>query len=352
MQTAGYRAGCTAAAGAAGYRVPWWLPGGHLQTIWAAKCTPRSIADAQIQDSYRRERWRTPDGDFIDVDFALHNRQLPENAPLLVLLHGLEGASDSTYAREFCYWAAHQGVRFAVPHFRGCSGEVNRAPRAYHSGDHEEVDWILRRLRHDGRFAHARTGVVGISLGGNMLLRWAQEQGHAAAAVVQVVTAVCSPLDLLACGPHIDSGINRLLYVRMFLRSMVPRALERLAIHPGLFDGDALRRAGTLHAFDGIFTAPLHGFRNTEDYWERASSRWRLGDIRLPALILNAGNDPFVPVHTLPAPGWINDCVLAVRTRAGGHVGFPGGTFPGHLQTLPELAGRYLLDALGGAGSA
>lgn len=345
MQAEGFPAEIQAEA--ARYRAPWWLPGGHLQTVWAARCTPRSIADAQIRYAYRRERWDTPDGDFIDVDFAQHNGQLPESAPLLVLLHGLEGASDSTYAREFCYWAAHRGVRFAVPHFRGCSGEVNRAPRAYHSGDYEEVDWILRRLRNEARFAQAHLAVVGISLGGNVLLRWAQEQGHAAATVVQAVAAVCSPIDLLACGSHIDKLLNRWLYVRMFLRSMIPRALERLALHPGLFDGEALRKARTLYAFDDIFTAPLHGFQSVEDYRQRASSRWRLGDIRLPALILNAGNDPFVPIHTLPAPGWINDNVLAVRAREGGHTGFPGGVFPGHLQRLPRMVGSYLLGVLG-----
>lgn len=346
MQASIYRAGTAAEAMAADYRAPWWLYGGHWQTIWAAKCTPRSIADAQIQHSYQRERWQTPDNDFIDVDFALHNRQLPDNAPLLVMLHGLEGASDSTYARELCYWAAHNGLRFAVPHFRGCSGTVNHAPRAYHSGDHEEVDWILRRLRNNTRFAGTNIAVVGISLGGNMLLRWAQEQGSTAAAVVQAIAAVCSPLDLLACGPHIDSGINRLLYVRMFLRSMIPRALERLALHPNLFDGDALRKATTLYAFDSIFTAPLHGFRNTEDYWSRASSRWRLAEIQLPTLILNTSNDPFVPTHTLPPLGWINSSVLAIRTQGGGHVGFPSGPFPAHLQALPNILSPYLLGML------
>lgn len=243
------------------YQAPWWLPSGHVQTIWASKCTPRSIADVQIGGTYQRERWTAPDGDFIDIDFAEHNQQQPDGAPLLVLLHGLEGASDSTYAREFCYWAAHEGVRFAVPHFRGCSGEINRAPRAYHSGDHAEVNWILRRLRADARFANAPMVVVGISLGGNMLLRWAQEQGADAAQVVQAIASVCSPIDLLACGKHIDSGLNRHLYVRMFLQSMIPRALARLELHPGLFDGDVLRKVNTLYDFDNIFTAPLHGLR-------------------------------------------------------------------------------------------
>lgn len=326
------------------YKAPWWLPNSHLQTIWASKCTPRSIADAQIDGTYQRERWDTPDGDFIDIDFAQHNAQHAPNAPLLVLLHGLEGASDSTYAREFCYWAAHEGLRFAVPHFRGCSGEINRAPRAYHCGDHEEVDWILRRLRADTRFAHAPIVVVGISLGGNMLLRWAQEQGATAAHVVQAIAAVCSPIDLLACGKHIDSGINRHLYVRMFLQSMIPRAMARLELHPGLFDADALRASKTLYDFDNIFTAPLHGFKDTEDYWTRASSRWRLAEIQIPTLVLHANNDPFVPVHTLPETGWANDQVYVARTKGGGHVGFPSGAFPAHLLSLPRMVGEYFFS--------
>jgi uncharacterized protein len=172
------------------YRAPHWLPGGQAQTIWPALFSRRYFGPSP---TYRRERWNTPDGDFIDVDFAVQHRPeaVPDAAALVVLFHGLEGSSASHYAQAFADWAQEQRVAYAVPHFRGCSGEINRAPRAYHSGDYEEVGWILQRMRssNPGRPIVA----VGVSLGGNALLRWAQEMGEAASAVVSAVAAVCSP---------------------------------------------------------------------------------------------------------------------------------------------------------------
>jgi predicted alpha/beta-fold hydrolase len=190
-------------------RAPHWLPGGNLQTIWPVLCSRRP-ADAR----WRRERWDTPDGDFIDVDFV---DAADAHAPLLVLLHGLEGSSQSHYARSFAHWAEANGWRFAVPHWRGCSGELNLAPRAYHSGDYEEVDWLLTRLR--GTCA-APLHVVGVSLGGNALLRWAAESGELAATRVRALASVSAPLDLAAGGAALGRGFNRLVYGRMFLQTM------------------------------------------------------------------------------------------------------------------------------------
>ncbi len=215
-----------------------------------------------------------------------------------MLFHGLEGSSHSHYARAFAHWARPHGWRFAVPHFRGCSGELNRAPRAYHSGDHEEIDWLLARLRAQ---AAVPLHAVGVSLGGNALLRWAEEagdaRGHGACARWP---RSASPLDLAAGGHAIGRGFNRLVYTRMFLRTMKPKALAKLAQHPGLFDRDRLLAARTLYEFDNVFTAPLHGFRDTDDYWARASAKPHLARIRMPALVLNARNDPFVPASSLP----------------------------------------------------
>lgn len=264
---------------------------------------------------------------------------------MIVLFHGLEGSSASQYAVAFADFAISQGVDLAVPHFRGCSGELNLAPRAYHSGDFEEIDWILRR------FAEAAPGrpvlAVGVSLGGNALLRWAGEMGHQAAAVVRAVAAVCSPLDLAAGGHAIGQGFSRLVYTRMFLSSMVPKALQKLEQHPGLFDGDALRAARDLYTFDNLFTAPLHGFRDTDDYWRRASAKPLLSDIRLPALALNALNDPFVPAHSLPLAHEVGNHVQLWQPAHGGHVGFPASDRwpgpPGHVRQMPEAVGRWLL---------
>ena len=321
------------------YRAPWWLPGGNAQTIWPALMARRVRGAAP---AYRRERWTTPDGDFVDVDFL--QGELPPGAPLLVLLHGLEGSSRSHYAEAFADVATRSGLAFAVPHFRGCSGEINQGPRAYHSGDHEEVDFLLRTLRE--RHAGAIVA-VGVSLGGNALLRWAGEQGAAAATRVQAVAAVCSPLDLAAGGHAIGRGFNRLVYTTMFLRSMKPKALAKLAQHPGLFDRDALLAARDLYQFDDIFTAPLHGFAGVEDYWARASAKPHLKDVRIPALALNARNDPFVPAQSLPRAQDVSASVTLWQPPHGGHVGFPAGPFPGHVLAMPEAVAAWLLQAAG-----
>lgn len=319
------------------YKAPGWLPGGNLQTIWPALFAQHG---ADERPRWLRERWQTPDGDFIDVDRLTG----APDAALLVLFHGLEGSSQSHYAQAFAEYAQTRGLALAVPHFRGCSGELNLAPRAYHSGDHEEIDWILRRFRrqHPGPLLAA-----GVSLGGNALMRWAGEHGDAASRVVQAVAAVSSPLDLAAGGHAIGRGFNRQVYNRLFLRSMKPKAMAKLAQYPGLFDRDAMLQARDLHAFDNIFTAPLHGFRNTEDYWQRASAKPHLGSIRIPALLLNARNDPFVPAQSLPRQRDVAASVELWQPVHGGHVGFAHGRWPGHVRPMPQAVGQWLLSAAG-----
>jgi predicted alpha/beta-fold hydrolase len=259
-----------------------------------------------------------------------------------VLFHGLEGSSRSHYAEAFADVAARNGLDFVVPHFRGCSGELNLGPRAYHSGDHEEIGWILARLRavHGGPLL-----AVGVSLGGNALMRWAGEHGQAAARLADGVASVCSPLDLAAGGAAIGRGFNRLVYTTMFLRSMKPKALRKWAQHPGLFDREALLAARDLYEFDNVFTAPLHGFRSTEDYWARASAKPHLASIRIPALALNARNDPFIPAGSLPAARDAGPYVTLWQPGQGGHVGFPAGGWPSHVLAMPQAVTGWLLDA-------
>lgn len=315
------------------YRAPLWLPGGHLQTIWPALFSRRHRGPAP---AYRRERWTTPDGDFIDVDFV---DAADPAAPLLVLFHGLEGSSQGAYALAFADWARRAGWHYAVPHFRGCSGELNLAPRAYHSGDYEEVGWMLARLRErHGRPLYA----VGISLGGNALLRWAEEAGERAAVTAVAVAAVSSPVDLAAGGLAIGRGFNRLAYTPYFLRTMKPKALAKWAQHPGLFDRERVARARTLLEFDDAFTAPVHGFRDALDYWSRASAKPHLQRIRIPALVLNARNDPFIPARSLPAAHEVGRFVTLWQPAHGGHVGFASGPPPGHVLTLPEAVMGWL----------
>jgi predicted alpha/beta-fold hydrolase len=173
-------------------------------------------------------------------------------------------------------------------------------------------------------------------------LRWAEEMGGQAAQVVSAVASVCSPVDLTASGHAIGRGFNRVVYTRRFLNSMKPKAMRKLAQHPGLFRADALHAARDLYEFDNAFTAPLHGFKNTEDYWSRASAKPQLHQIRIPALVLNARNDPFVPASCLPRQQDVGNCVTLWQPLHGGHVGFPTGPAPGHLSALPLVVGSWL----------
>ena len=326
------------------YVAPRWLPGGNLQTIWASLYARRRFGPPV---EYRRERWPTPDADFVDVDWLASPVEAPfgetESAaserPLLILFHGLEGSSRSHYAEAFADFARQRGIAYAVPHFRGCSGEPNLTVRAYHSGDHEEIGWMLQqfRARHRGPIF-----AVGVSLGGNALLRWAEEAGSTAASTVAALAAVCAPVDLAAGGQAIGRGFNRMVYARMFLKTLVPKALHKLAQHPGLLDAVALRSVRTLYEFDNLYTAPVHGFKSTEDYWMRASAKPRLADIRVPSLVVNARNDPFIPAWSLPSAADVGAFVKLWQPGHGGHVGFPHGRLPGNVRAMPEIVGNWL----------
>jgi predicted alpha/beta-fold hydrolase len=311
------------------YRAPRWLLGGHLQTIYAAKC----IVKPQV--AYRRERWNTPDGDFIDIDFI----DGKADQPLLVLFHGLEGSSDSHYARSLMSHLAALGWSGAVPHFRGCSGEPNHAPRFYHSGDAEEVDWILRRIAANRPLApFGKLYAAGASLGGNALLRWLGESQHQAD-FVDAACAISAPLDLAGGGAALSRGMN-MVYTKVFLQTLKPKCLQKLKQFPGLFERNTMLNARNLYEFDNIVTAPLHGYRNTDDYWDRASAKHVLDDITVPTLVLNAQNDPFLPAHHLPRTA--SRHVTLEYPLDGGHVGFAVGAFPGAINWLPTRITRFL----------
>ena len=307
------------------YQAPWWLPGGHAQTLYAALIarTPRV--------TYRRERWDTPDGDFVEVDWV-DDRGAPSTRPTIVLFHGLEGCSTSHYAHALMHAVAERGWRGAVIHFRGCGGNANVKPRAYHSGDSDELDWMLRRLarEHAGPL-HA----AGVSLGGNVLLKWLGERAAAAREIVSSAAAISAPIDLTAAGNALDRGFN-LVYTQAFLRTLKAKSLAKLERHPQIYDAARVRAASTLRAFDNVVTAPLHGFRDTDDYWLRASSKPWLSRIEVPTLVLNARNDPFLPPHALPAAADVAPAVTLEFPEGGGHVGFVTGPFPGNLSWLPR----------------
>ena len=312
------------------FRSPAWLPNGHLQTIWPY-LLPRPAVP------FRRERVSAPDGDFWDFDWLASGNERP-GAPLVVLMHGLEGSSDSHYARALMVALMARGWHGVVPHFRGCSGELNLMPRAYHSGDHEEARALLAAIR--ARVpAETIIYVVGISVGGSVLLNWLGREGEDAARVITAAAAVSTPLDLTAAGIAIGQGFNR-IYTQNFLGTLKPKSFAMASRFSGLLDVSKVRRARTMYDFDDAVTAVLHDFAGAEDYWRRASAKPWLAGVGVPTLVLNARNDPFVPMESLPGPDNVSADVLLEQPDEGGHAGFLSGSFPGNIDWLP----RRLLD--------
>jgi predicted alpha/beta-fold hydrolase len=316
------------------YCPPRWLPNNHAQTIVPALFARRPAVD------YRRERWGTPDGDFIDLDWLTDREDgaaAAADAPLLVLFHGLEGSSDSHYARVLMAAARERGWRGVVPHFRSCSGSINLMPRFYHLADSDEVDWVLRRLRgvHRGPIV-----VVGVSLGGNVLLRWLGERCQDAS-FIAAAAAISTPLDVHAGGRALSQGFA-MVYTLSFLKTLKRKGLQKLDQYPGLFDRDAMLASRTMYEYDNIVTAPLHGFRNAEDYWTRATTRPLLPHVAVPTLVLNARNDPFLPSAALPTRAEVSEAIELDQPEYGGHVGFMTGPFPGRIDWLSRRIFSYL----------
>jgi predicted alpha/beta-fold hydrolase len=305
------------------YAAPAWLPGGHLQTIYT------SLFIKAPQVNYRRERVELADGDFLDFDWV---DGMP-GQPVVVLFHGLEGSSASHYAHDLMHTARLHDWNGVVAHFRGCSGEDNRLPRAYFAGDSAEVERILRHVK--SCYPDAPLYAVGVSLGGNALLRWLGEAGVVAYALAERAAAVSAPLDLTAAGNTLDRGFNRHVYTARFLATLKQKALKKAQQFPGTLDADAIASATTFRTFDTLVTARLHGYRDADDYWLRASSKPVLPDIRIPTLIINAQNDPFLSSWVLPTAAEVSSEVTLEQPETGGHVAFPSGPFPGNIDWLP-----------------
>jgi predicted alpha/beta-fold hydrolase len=309
------------------YTAPSWLPGGNIQTIYPYFNKPVQLF------SYRRERWELDDGDFIDVDWMDGSI----NSPLIVFFHGLEGGSSSHYILSIINDLRNYNWRSAVIHFRGCSGGPNRLSRAYHAGDSSEIDWMLKRITSQTQAMNPTQPVyvIGVSLGGNALLKWLGENGEQAKQLVAGAATVSVPLDLAAAGSALDTGFNQ-VYTRHFLNSLRYKALEKLEQFPGLFDKKALKKCASIYDFDNLVTAPLHGFRDTDDYWHQSSSKPWLAHIKVPTLVINARNDPFMPASVLPAQKEVSPTVTLEFPEEGGHAGFMQGPFPGKLSWLPQ----------------
>ncbi|MBW8369883.1 MAG: hydrolase [Thiobacillus sp.] len=308
----------------AAYRAPAWLPGGHLQTIYT------SLFIHVPPLATRRERLELPDGDFLDFDWVDGQASMP----VVVLFHGLEGSADSPYARDLMAHARARDWHGVVAHFRGCSGEDNRLPRAYFAGDSDDIEQMLRHVQ--ARHPDAPIYAVGVSLGGNALLKWLGEAGVAARERVACAAGVSAPLDLSAAGYALDRGFNRRVYTARFLATLKQKALKKAQQFPGMLDAKAIAASTTFREFDTLVTARLHGFRDADDYWRRASSKPLLRSIAVPTLLINARNDPFLPAWALPTRDEVSPAVTLEQPDTGGHVAFPSGPFPGNLDWLPR----------------
>lgn len=289
---------------------------GHLETIWPALNKPRHTLPLQ------RTYWDTPDGDRIAVD-ALDSAA--PDAPILVLWHGLEGGSNSHYARQLFAAAGARGWRMLLPHFRSCGGIDNQCPRAYHAGDADEIDWVLHAIH--ARWPAAPLYLSGVSLGANALLKWLGQAHRIRPKTLVAAASASAPVNLAAAGHGLTQGTNHWLYGNMFLRTLLPKAKRIMARHPELtaqLGNLKWEKIQTLADFDDFFTAPLHGFKSVDDYWSRASSLGDLSHITTPTLLLHAHNDPFMPGRYLPAMDALSPAIQPLFTAHGGHAGFGG----------------------------
>ncbi len=310
------------------FSAPYWLPTGHLQTIYPALFV-------KLQNvSYHRERWELDDGDFIDVDWVNADNMLSAHPPTVVLFHGLEGSSHSHYSKALMAEVIQKGWRGVVIHFRGCSGEPNRLPRAYFAGDSAEVEMMLTRVQ--SAVGSSPIYAVGVSLGGNALLKWLGEKGAHAGLWVAKAAAVSAPMDLGAAAKRLGSGLDRWLYTPMFVKTMKAKALAKTQRFPNILEIEKVNNANTIHEMDRYVTAVLHGFENEVDYYAKNASKPWLPYITVPTLIMNAKNDPFIPAQSLPLIAEVSSTVTLEYPQEGGHVGFVHAPFPGRIDWLPK----------------
>lgn len=308
------------------FRPATWLPGPHAQTLGARMLRPRGGPPV------RRVRWEAPDGDFVDLDLGEPSGTPPPTGPRVLLLHGLEGSSRRGYVRLLARELHRAGIRTAALNFRSCSGEPNRRPRFYHSGDSAEVRWVVDRLREEE--PDVPLGAVGVSMGGNILLRYLGEGGEGLAAAA----AISVPFDLSAGTTELEERATGRLYMRYFLRSLLAKVEAKEALLRSRVDLARLRGARTLREFDDALTAPLHGFGDAETYYREASSAPVLDRIDTPTLLLQARDDPFQPAGAVPeAAVATNPALVAAFTDRGGHVGF--------VERSSPLAPRFWAEA-------
>jgi len=313
----------------------WWLRGQHAQTLGARFLRPKSGPPV------RRERWDTLDGDFLDLDFFEADDHL--NDVLVLLLHGLEGSAGSGYVLETARRLAGRRVSSVALNFRSCSGELNRGLRLYHSGETSDLAWVIERLKQED--PNRRLAASGVSLGGNVLLKYLGETGSASG--LEAAAAWSVPFDLAAGARFMETGFAR-IYVTRLLRSLKAKVRARWEELGPLIDLERTLDASTFWDFDDAATAPLHGFDGADDYYARSSCGQFLPKITVPTLVIHSRDDPFVPSHAVPETVLDdNPSITPVITDHGGHVGFVSGTnpFSPHFWTEDTIA-RWIGDRI------
>lgn len=330
------------------FRPAWWLPGAHAQTIAGRYVRPPHGVH------YRRERTETPDGDFLDLDFAtVEGRRVDaDDAPLCLVVHGLEGSAQSSYVLETCRALAEYGIRAVAINFRSCSGELNRTARFYHAGDTDDLAFVLDGLA--ARFPSASLVAVGFSLGANQLLKYLGERGEQSR--LRAAVAVSVPFDLGRGADKLWASFMGRMYTRHFVGRLVGkyrRKREATGDRLPSPELDAARILGSrsFREFDDALTSRLHGFRDADDYYTTSSSARFLHGIRVPTLLVQALDDPFVDAAALPYAAIDgNPMLLKAFVPHGGHVGFIAGP-PGRPRFWAEREAARFLAAQTGAGA-
>jgi predicted alpha/beta-fold hydrolase len=291
------------------YRAPFLFNNGHLQTVYPSYT--RNFEDCL----YQRERILTPDDDFLDLDWARSGTDR-----LAILSHGLEGNSRRPYMMGMAIMLKRNGWDALAWNYRSCSGEINRRLRMYHNGSIDDLDVVVQHASRNG--AYQTIALVGFSLGGNLTLVYLGSKGGALDARIRKAVTFSVPCDLAAGARELAKAGNW-LYMRQFLVSLHEKIRRKKEIMPGAIDDEGYGRIRNFKDFDDRYTAPIHGFKNAEDYWTRCSSGQFIPEIRIPTLIVNALDDPFLAGGCYPVPqAQSSSCVHLEMPASGGHVGF------------------------------